>query len=800
MRCILHLLRSLSHIHYPRPRPHLLVFKRAILPFILGAITSASVSQSACDHVVRGAVIDDHDGEGLGLAEIRVVELARTVHADEEGAFILDALCAGRYTLRAVHVGCEPVELVLEVPRSRPLRIRLEHHVAELKEVEVARERPDENVGHAQQHVDAGAMSREAGKGIAEMLALVPGVSTLRSGPTIGKPVLHGLSGNRVLTLNQGVRQEDQQWGTEHAPDLDPFSSDQLTVVKGAAAVQYGSDAIGGVVIAEPVELPRGSGTSGELRTLGILNGRGGGANARLQGGIKGMRGIGWRVQGGGKYLGDSEAPDYVLSNTGVREAGLSATLGYRDYRWNASIYNSWFSRELGIMRAAHIGNLTDLRNAIESGTPWYVGERTYAIEAPRQQAAHQLLKTEAGYAIGPRTHIGLTYARQSNDRQEYDVRRAGRSAIPALDLSLITHTGDAVLKHWLGPHIHGKMGLSGTSQVNRNIPGTGVRPLVPNYRRRSAGVFVLEHFPVHERLELEAGARVEAADLAVAYYDIDDVLRTPDHRFTNQAWSVGANYRTRDSSEVRFNISTAYRPPHVSELYSEGLHHGAAAIELGDPDLASERAHKAVLDLRAHGCGGRLQADVTLHASSIDGFIYLRPDGVSLTIRGAFPVFRYVATDAFLTGLDATIGYRFDTHWKWRARGSTVRARDRGAGQWLFQMPADRIENSILYTPAEKGTWNALEFEATVLSVFRQQRVPAGLDFTAAPDAYHLIGISAGATKAIGKQRIRFALRAENLLDTAYRDLLDRFRYYADARGLDVVLSITWSFGKHTN
>ena len=172
----------------------------------------------------------------------------------------------------------------------------------------------------------------------------------------------------------------------------------------------------------------------------------------------------------------------------------------------------------------------------------------------------------------------------------------------------------------------------------------------------------------------------------------------------------------------------------------------------------------------------------------------------MSLTIRGAFPVFRYVATDALITGLDATIAYRFDTRWKWRTRASTVRARDRGAGQWLFQMPADRIENSILFTPGKMGTWNAFEFEATVLSVFRQQRVPAGVDFTAAPGAYHLLGIAAGGTKAIGKQRIRFALRAENLLDTPYRDLLDRFRYYADARGLDMVLSITWSFGKHTN
>ena len=180
--------------------------------------------------------------------------------------------------------------------------------------------------------------------------------------------MIHGLSGNRILTLNQGIRQEDQQWGTEHAPNLDPFSSDRITVVKGAASVQYGSDAMGGVILTEPVDLPRTAGINGEVRGVGILNGRGGGGNAMLQGGLKGLRGFGWRVQGSGKMLGDSESPEYVLSNTGMREQGASATIGYRDLRYRSTLYVSWFQRELGILRASHIGNLTDLDNAISNG------------------------------------------------------------------------------------------------------------------------------------------------------------------------------------------------------------------------------------------------------------------------------------------------------------------------------------------------------------------------------------------------------------------------------------------------
>ena len=755
------------------------------------------LGRAQCTHVLSGRVVDAHDRTALGYAAVTVVELQRTVQADEFGNYLIDALCSGSYTLRVSHVGCDPVERKVELRRDQVLDLKLEHHAEELREAEVKGKRPDENVGQAHKELDKSAMERNAGRTLAEMLATIPGVNMLRSGPTISKPVIHGLSGNRILTLNQGIRQEDQQWGTEHAPNLDPFSSDKLTVVKGAASVQYGSDAMGGVVITEPVELPREGGINGDVRGIGLLNGKGGGGNAMLQSGVKGLRGLGWRLQGGGRYLGDSEAPRYVLSNTGVQEAGASASIGYRDHRWNASAYYSWFTRELGILRASHIGNLTDLNNAIASGEPWYVADFTYVIDAPRQTVQHHLLKAEAGYAISERDRIVLTYGYQADDRQEYDIRRGGRSGIPALDLFLATHTADAVLKHWIGKRIHGKFGANGVYQENVNQPGTGVRPLIPNYRKQSGGVFLLEHLPVSEKVELEAGARMEATRLNVAKYDANDVLIRPEHNYTNSALSAGANWTIKDSLSIRFNLSTAYRPPHVSELYSEGLHHGAAAIERGDTTLASERSLKAVVDLESFWFKGRLRTDITLYADRINDFIYLRPDGVELTIRGAFPVFRYVATDAFLYGLDAMIQLQLTPRWAVRSRTSLVRGRDLSQNEWLFQMPSDRTETALLFTLPTRGARGAMEVGATSSLVFEQSRIPVGVDFSDPPGTYHLIGLSASATRTLRKGELRMGLQVNNLLNTTYRDYMDRFRYYADARGTDLTLWITYSFGK---
>ncbi|MBK7943812.1 MAG: TonB-dependent receptor [Flavobacteriales bacterium] len=768
--------------------------------FLLSAfavVIAAWSSAQSCDFELSGRVIDEHDMQPLAYAEVFITSLGKGAVTNDQGHYRIEGLCPGTYQVRVHHLGCEPVTREVRLTSSTTIDFKLEHHAEELRELEVIQARPDEQVGQPAKSVDREDMERAAGTGIADLLARVPGVTVLATGPSIGKPVIHGLSGNRVLILNQGIRQEDQQWGSEHAPSLDPLSADRITVVKGAASVQYGSDAIGGAVIVEPVELPRTAGISGELRGLGQWNGRGGGGSGLLEGGVKGITGLGWRVQGSGRYLGDSEAARYTLSNTGQREWSGSASVGYRDHRRGASVFYSRFTRELGILRAAHIGSTTDLQRAIESGEPWYTAPFSYAIDAPRQTVTHHLLRVQGSIALTDRNRLEVNYGYQANDRQEYDIRRAGRSATPALDLWLATHTAEAVLKHWIGEHVHGKVGVTALAQENTNIPGTGVRPLIPDFRKESIGAFIIEHMPVGERLELEAGARAEGTLLHVRRFDREGQLQAPEHRFTNAAFALGASYQLSDSARLRLGLASAFRPPHVSELYSEGLHHSAAAIEEGDALLGSERSLKATLDAEAALFGGRLRIDATVHASRIKGFIYLRPDGTRLTIRGAFPVFRYTATDALMGGLDASATLKLSKRFAWRMRGSTVHARDQRRDEWLFLMPADRLENGLLFRTASGGKWRAFEAGATHQAVFEQRRIPEGLDFAPPPSTYHLFALSASASRTLGKGELRIGLQANNLFNTAYRDYLDRFRYFTDARGTDIVLSVRYAFGR---
>lgn len=767
-----------------------------LLFFLLFATGSAALfaQQPVCDLVLSGRVLDEHDRTPLAFANLVVGEGQRGTSTDAEGRFRLEGMCQGEVRLRVSHVGCEPQEIRIDLKGSREITVFLEHHTHELEQFEVARERPDENVGHSKVEIDRETMERGTGTSIAEMLTGANGVDIQRSGPTIAKPVVRGLSGNRVVLLNQGVRQEDQQWGTEHAPNLDPFSTDRITIVRGAASVQYGSDALGGVIITEPVELPDRASLRGELRALGALNGRGGGGVGLLEGAVPRVPGLAWRVQGSGRFLGDSRAPNYVLSNTGIRESGISATIGSERHRHGAKVYYSWFARELGILRASHIGNLTDLENAITSGEPAYVAPFTYEVDAPRQTVQHHLLKTEAYWRPNELDQIVMTYAYQANDRQEFDIRRGGRSAIPALDLFLATHTLDVVYKHFIGKAVHGKVGVNGLWQENYNVPGTGVRPLLPNYDRRMFGVFAVEHFPLNDKLELEAGARLDHSGLLVRTFDPQDNYITPEHRFTNHAFSLGANWTLEDSVRVRAGMNSAFRPPHVSELYSQGLHHGSAAIEEGDPTLGSERMVQATMDTEWDARNGRWSVAWSLHASHTDGFIYLRPEDYRLTIRGAFPVFRYTATDVLMWGTDLRVVHRPSPDWELSVRGGLVRGRDLDEDEWLFQMPADRLGATVTWNKMLGG--NDLSVRVNGRWVRTQDRIPIGLDLTEPPDGYMLLGADLLLERALGMDRMQVGLRVDNLLNTTYRDYLDRFRYYADARGLDITLWFVWRFG----
>jgi iron complex outermembrane recepter protein len=762
----------------------------------LGHAASAQADKH-CDHVLFGVVTDSETMEPLPYAKIQIQGTTRGVITGLNGEYRLTELCDGDMNLVITHIGCDEQVLTVTVRENTHYDIQLAHHLSHLDTITISDRHADPRALQGEAALEGKMLARTRGKTLGEALKDIAGVNALQTGPSIFKPMIHGLHSNRVLILNNGVRQEGQQWGTEHGPEIDPFIATRITVLKGASGVRFGSDAIAGVVLVEPAALPDSAGIGGAVHLVGMSNGRLGAASAHLEGAFARLPGLAWRAQGTFRQSGSLHAPTYILSNTAFKEYNFSYALGWNRKRYAVEAYYSQFNTDLGIFAGAHIGNLTDLQAAIGRPEPLIQDPFTYEIGRPSQHVEHELVKVNARYELGELGRFRLQVSRQYNLRQEYDITRRNLTR-PSLHYEVTTHGGELLWEHDKWHHIKGQGGVSASLQQN-TYEGAF---FIPDYVAHNYGVFWIERF-VLTRLELEAGLRYDLRDLSVFLYEPQGV-RNLQHNWRNLSGTIGGLYRISHHLSATLQAGTAWRPPAVNELYSKGLHHGAASVEFGDASLAKEQVLSFNAGIR-YGGHERLSGELSLYHNRFDGFIYLQPvQPPTLTIRGAFPTFEYRQADAVLTGADLSAAWSPLHRLRWDIKASVLRARNRSTDNYLILMPADRLENMLSYNFADIGRLQAPVLSAGIVQVRHQNRVPAGEDYLAPPPGYFLLNAEASAGLRIGAQPLQIGLSVHNLLNTRYRDYLDRFRYYADAIGRNVTLRISYPFHfqgtKHKN
>nr|WP_262918091.1 TonB-dependent receptor [Pontibacter sp. E15-1] len=733
---------------------------------------------------MSGKVLDHDSRETLAGATVSIPELHQGAVADAYGNYLLQHLCQGTYTLQVTYVGYEPEKFTVRLSGSTVRDLPLHTSPQTLGTVEVLGNRLQE-LAQSSRVLAGRELEETRGLSLAESLKSIPGVSSLQTGPTISKPVIHGMHSNRVLLLNNGVRQEGQQWGSEHAPEIDPFVATEMKVIKGAAGVRYGADAIGGVVLVEPGALRKTPGIGGEVNLLVGTNNRQLAASATVEGNSRAIPPLSWRLQGTLKKAGNAKAPDYYLDNTGFQEQNFSGALGYKKERFGGELFYSQFNTKLGIFSPSHIGNLTDLNYALERGRPAGADtvRFTYTIGRPYQDVQHDLLKAKAYLKTGEAGRLEFTYGWQRNRRQEYDLHNvsAGR---PALYLNLNTHTTEAVWEHAPLGNFSGSVGLSTIYQNNTYKYSA----FLPYYTGITAGAFATEKWR-KDRLQLEAGLRYDYKHLQVKRLDANNALQKPTFNFNNVSGTLGALYDVGYHLTFGLSATSAWRAPSVNELFSEGVHHSAATYEVGDAGLSSEQAYNFETSVSYFG-NSRLNGQLSLYYNVINNYIYLSPlpDPV-LTVRGAFPAFQYRQTDATFKGIDLSWTYNLLPNLILDSKTAIVRARNVSTNDYLINIPPDRLDNALRYEFRQAD--HAGLFSNTYISVGgtyvgQQTRVPTKTDedFAPAPDAYFLLHAEAGATVRLGKQPVEFGITGSNLTNTVYRDYLNRFRYFSDEVG----------------
>lgn len=775
---------------------------------------------------VHGVVRDSATRQVLYGATVRVVGSTRGALTDRTGTFHLHDLGSDSVTLDVSYVGYRKERLRVASLASDDLRIEiLLAPLSRMHNEIVVTDSKAQTSGLPTQRVDvltAAEIDEHRGQTFADVLTQVPGVTVVQTGPSISKPMIHGMMGTRLVLRNNGIVQEGQQWGAEHAPEIDPFTPSRISVVKGPASVMYGPNAMGGVIDVVPRPLPLTDGVHGEASVNLFANNKQGATGAFVESRSIGSLPIGIRAHGAIRRAGDAATPDYYLTNTGFEEWSAGATLDAGDHNLGLTATGSLFNTTLGIYKGAHLGNPTDLQRAIERGQPAQTYPFSYDIAKPRQEIAHTMMSLQGRLRLTPEALLRLTYGWQQNDRSEYDAhntRIVGRDVdtslmggdsaqaraqdsigrrntalqTPAMNLLLTTYSLDAALDHEISNDVHGTAGISAQRQVNHR---TGNVYLVPNYVSWGLGGFVYES-KSWDKFTASAGIRYDVRWLDVSLQQKGSSVITPQSKtFASVTASAGGLWVPAEQWSIGLNIATAWRPPQVNELYSNDVHHGTATYEVGDSTLHAERS--TGLDATIGFTVPGIKIEASVYTNVFNGYILSLPDpdNPTITVRGTFPTFRFTQIPATISGADLSATIAVMQRLNVYANGSLVRGTDTQNDQPLFLMPSDRLRVGAHVHGDDVWFLHDAYVDASVLGVRAQTLFVPGQDYALPPPGYVLTDISIGGMiDMTTTMQARLTISCTNIFNVAYRDYLSRYRYFSDDPGRNVIIRFTTTF-----
>ncbi len=467
--------------------------KSTVLGCVL-ALTGSVCNAQLCNHKLSGKV-SDRD-QTIPGAIVRLLPDSLAAITDTGGRFSIPGVCGGMHTIVVDAAGYTGVSFAVAVDSDKVISVALVSNDKELGEVVVNGHRLADMHTVAQTELSGLQLLQTRGQSLGEALKDLPGVSAFQTGPTLFKPVIHGLYSNRILIINDGVTQEGQQWGSEHAPEIDPFAANKITVIMGAASVRYGSDAIGGVILLTPSELPTEPGINGDLYLIGESNGKMGVVSGTLEGAFgKKLKGLSWRVQGTARDAGTFRTPTYYLTNTATKEGDFSADIGYKWKGLKLDVHYSEYNAKVGIFAGAEANSQAAIDSAFKAARPFAPSYFTYDIDRSYQTISHDLLKASAQYTFDNKGNIEVDFAVQKDLRKEYSADlqyniNPSYVYLPQLVFQLNTQTLDIVYTQ------PGKNGFSGSCGFTGIASGNlvqGIFYLVPNFRSYNGGVFAIE-------------------------------------------------------------------------------------------------------------------------------------------------------------------------------------------------------------------------------------------------------------------------------------------------------------------
>lgn len=637
-------------------------------------------------------------------------------------------------------------------------------------------------------------IAQASGKTLAALLEQVSGVSSIQTGTTIAKPVIHGMYGNRILMVNNGARLTGQQWGADHAPEIDKNSAQRIEVVKGAESVRYGSEALGGIILMEQKALPYGSElVHGNLNGMYGTNGRRYSFSGMAEGTMPKLSDLAWRVQSTYSNSGDQSTANYLLNNTGYREFNFSTTLGYRWNNLRLEAFYSLFDQKIGVMQSAQMGNEKLLAERIMMGRPVEISPFSRSIGYPHQKITHQTAILKLFYDNEKWGNFAWQTSYQYDNRRENRIRRMNNSDIPTVSLRLNSLQNSLQWYKNYGAW-RTDAGVQLVNVENHSERGTGVVPIIPNYTEMTLGTFALQKY-IQEKWGMEAGARFDYQHTDADGYDWTSKRYGGKHNFTNFTYSLGGHYAPTSRWKFTTNFGVAWRAPHVYELYSNGNELGSGMYVKGNDQLKSEQSYKWIVSIDY--LGKLINFRIDSYLQWINNYIYDQPTGENITvIAGAFPIFAYKQTSAFFRGIDFDIHFKPISSVDYHFISALIWANERKTNHYLPYIPSARFTQSLTWKPQAKRNikpWVSISHKF----VAHQNRFDPKTDLIEfAPAAYNLYGFEVGMNCRLSDyQSLRLSIVGDNIFNKEYKEYTNRSRYYAHDMGRDIRFMAIWNF-----
>jgi iron complex outermembrane receptor protein len=735
--------------------------------------------------VLQGEIIDKDTKKPIPGVRISVLNSKLGAISDKNGKFKIQFSDRGTYELKYNMIGYENKILKLDINKDIFEGIELSSKAVELNLVNVSADKYTQNSQPQSITIISSAdLHKSTGQTFGESLKNVPGVTLMQTGVSIAKPVIRGLHSDRLVLVNSDVNQEGQQWGGEHAPEIDPFSSSSIEIIKGASGLEYGPHAIGGVIKVKNSDLPEQDTILSEINLGVFSNNRQYAGSLLISGKTPALANLAWRGQMSYRKAGDAKTPNYNISNTGFDELSYSGEIGYLENKDEISIYYSHFGTELGIFSGAHIHNLVDLQKAMNSQIPLVLEDFSYNIKAPKQNISHDIFKVKGKYTTRLFDFEAI-YAFQQNHRQEYDAHtRYSNKALntPSIDLTLFTHTFDFKAMHYPGKNIISVIGLNGMRQGNIK---EGNVMIIPNYRSYSGGIYTIVKY-IKENYTLETGIRFDYI-WTETFRRINNEVLTNKFDYNNLSFSLGGNFNLNSNWSLSSYLGTAWRPPNLNELFSNDVHHGTARFEIGDMNLKTERNMNFEISLKSRF--EKFSSEAGIYSNFIENYIFLKPNKEPvLTIRGAFPSFSFKQTNALISGFDGWLQYNSCDYHFAKVSFAYLIGNNLILNEPLINMPPLQIG---LLNHFHLGNFLSLNdnfIEIDVKYNSKQSRVPDNSDYLPPPSDHTLINLNLGTNFQVSGRNVQINLSANNLLNKSYRDYLSRFRYFIDEPGVNFI------------